>query len=236
MAENYYIILGINSGASAEEIKEAYRKNVQKYHPDHYGPDSSRFILIQEAYSVLGDPDRRKRYDKSLSGTSQRHSNLRSRPASKYRNDVEPLIPISNKSKFVNMSLFNSFQNYSPSFDEIFDRFYDNFTRSDFPKSERTENLGVEITISRSEAKSGGQIELMVPVRMYCPTCRGSGDVGFWECLRCDGYGIIDEELPLLISFPAGIKNQFSKSISLNRYGITNFYLTVTFKISDKLE
>jgi DnaJ-class molecular chaperone len=41
---NYYLILGIEADASKAEIKEAYRKMVQKFHPDHFGEDSSPFL------------------------------------------------------------------------------------------------------------------------------------------------------------------------------------------------
>lgn len=60
--KNYYSILGINPSATEEEIKSSYRKLARKHHPDR-GGDTSKFQEIQEAYSVLGDPKKRREYD-----------------------------------------------------------------------------------------------------------------------------------------------------------------------------
>ena len=69
MAENkrdYYEVLGVEKGASAEEIKKAYRQNAMKYHPDRNPGDKTaeeKFKELGEAYEVLSDDDKRARYD-----------------------------------------------------------------------------------------------------------------------------------------------------------------------------
>lgn len=64
--KDYYSILEINKSATADEIKKAFRKLAVKYHPDR-NPDNKqaeeKFKEISEAYEVLGDPDKRKKYD-----------------------------------------------------------------------------------------------------------------------------------------------------------------------------
>jgi len=63
MSKDYYKILGIDKGASKEEIKRAYRELAQKYHPDKKGGDEKRFKEINEAYQVLSDDNKRQQYD-----------------------------------------------------------------------------------------------------------------------------------------------------------------------------
>jgi len=74
MAEkDYYTILGVPRGATEDKIKHAYRGLALKYHPDRNPGDphaEERFKEVSEAYGVLGDPDKRRRYD--VEGTSFR--------------------------------------------------------------------------------------------------------------------------------------------------------------------
>jgi len=59
---NYYNTLGVNKSATQSDIKKAYRKLASKHHPDK-GGDEHQFRLIQEAYDVLGDEQKRREYD-----------------------------------------------------------------------------------------------------------------------------------------------------------------------------
>ena len=69
MADNkrdFYEVLGVEKGASAEEIKKSYRKKAMKYHPDRNPGDKEaeeKFKELGEAYEVLSDDDKRARYD-----------------------------------------------------------------------------------------------------------------------------------------------------------------------------
>lgn len=67
MPKDYYKILGVTKGASADAIKKAYRKLAMQYHPDrNQGKEewaNEKFKEINEAYAVLGDPKKRKQYD-----------------------------------------------------------------------------------------------------------------------------------------------------------------------------
>ncbi|MCC6840157.1 MAG: J domain-containing protein, partial [Flavobacteriales bacterium] len=64
---DYYTILGVDRGSTAETIRKAYRKLARKYHPDLNPKDKEaerKFKEINEANEVLSDPDSRKKYDK----------------------------------------------------------------------------------------------------------------------------------------------------------------------------
>lgn len=64
--ENLYQILGVRESATEEELKNAYRKLVKKYHPDSHPEDKEcekKFLAVSEAYRVLSDPQKRKAYD-----------------------------------------------------------------------------------------------------------------------------------------------------------------------------
>ena len=230
---DYYLILGIDWDASENEIKEAYRKMAQRYHPDHYDGDSAPFLKIQEAYQILSNPEQRRKYDRRFARRNLSIPQQSSVPTKKYTVETEPLIPIKDNPPLKNVSLFNSFETYMPSVEQLFDRLWRNFGQMESPKYEKAENLKVEVIINPEQAEKGGQLQLLIPVIMKCPLCYGSGSAGFWSCLRCTGYGTIKEELPLLVSYPGGIQGRFNKGISLHQFGITNFYLTVSIKVSE---
>nr|WP_320190089.1 DnaJ domain-containing protein [uncultured Desulfobacter sp.] len=129
MPKDYYLVLGITSDATLDDIKEAYRRLAKEFHPDHYGDNHSPFLAVQEAYSILSDPIKRQTHD--LEVLSQKKTlrpkcweNIRSGP----RKQIEPLI--SEQAQPMDLgtaSLSRSFHTYRPSFDELFDRIFSNF-------------------------------------------------------------------------------------------------------------
>ena len=65
--KDYYKILGVDKNASQDQIKSAYRKMAKQYHPDLHPGDNAaaeKFKEVNEAYSVVGDPDKRGKYDR----------------------------------------------------------------------------------------------------------------------------------------------------------------------------
>ena len=105
MAKSYFAILGISSGATADEIRSAYRRLAKEFHPDHYAGGSDRFQEVQEAYSVLGNRRRRREYEQRIRKVSPKTPLRRSSyPA------PEPLIPEDNPVDLGEVSPVRSFQ------------------------------------------------------------------------------------------------------------------------------
>lgn len=63
MSKDYYKILGVEKGASKDEIKKAFRKQAHEHHPDKTGGDDKKFKEVNEAYSVLSDDSKKAQYD-----------------------------------------------------------------------------------------------------------------------------------------------------------------------------
>lgn len=66
--KDYYNVLGVNDKSSGEEIKKAYRKLSLQHHPDKKGGDAEKFKELNEAYSVLGDNEKKQHYDMMRKG------------------------------------------------------------------------------------------------------------------------------------------------------------------------
>lgn len=60
--QNLYVLLGVAPGASADEVKSAFRRKAREAHPDLNG-DSAQFVALKEAYAILGNPEQRAKYD-----------------------------------------------------------------------------------------------------------------------------------------------------------------------------
>ena len=229
MAKSYFVILGVSPSATANEIKSAYRRLAKEYHPDHYSGGNETFREIQEAYSVLGNAQRRRKYERQISKKPVRVSVKRTH----YHPEPEPLIPKQDPIDMGEISPVRSFQTFSPSFEEIFDWLWRNFSSLSSPKSSRIQNLTLEVQLTRDQALNGGTARVMVPARHVCPTCRGYGEIGPYECSRCAGEGDISGELPISISFPPGLSKDHAVMIPLDRFGIQNLHMTVLFRPTD---
>jgi len=224
MAKNYYAILGISSRAQNDDIKAAYRRLIKEYHPDSYSGGSDIFRQIQEAYAVINNDQARREYDENIIPA-------RTEIPSGHSFSAKPAPRLSGKeaTDLDDFSLARSFQTFTPSFDEIFDWLWNNFSTFSYPKSGHMQNLTLEIPLSPEQALLGGNVRIMVPAKAICNTCRGRGSIGPYDCPRCAGEGAIVGEVPVLVSFQPGLRANQAVIIPLDRYGIRNLYLTVLF-------
>lgn len=238
MSRNYYVILGVASNASVEEVKSAFRRRARELHPDTSGLESGPFLEVQEAYGVLSDPERRRRYDASFrpSPVRRRPWGPSPEPLTKQRRAAEPLRPVETASSFQDIRLAESFAGFTPSFDELFDRWWSNFDAVSRPKAEKLESLTVEVVVGFDEARFGGRVLLQIPARATCPVCGGQGAVGRYACWQCEGQGALTADYPLEVEFPPALRDGYTVRIPLTRLGIDNFYLTVLFRVSGGVE
>lgn len=220
MSRDYYLVLGISTSATAEDIRAAFRRRSKELHPDASGLGSEPFTELQEAYAVLSDPERKRDYDR-LHALSETVRPMRRPPAE----------PITARRAPREFSLAHAFDLYRPSFDELFGRLWGNF-HGERPKGERPESLTVEVLASPEEANSGGRVRIGVPAEGACPMCRGRGAVGNFLCPRCGGGGAMVMEHWIDVDYPAGMRDGHTATVPLSHLGIRNLYLTVVFRVS----
>ena len=142
MRKNYYLILRLAPDATLDQIRSAFRRRALELHPDLSSAESDQFIELQEAYDVLSDPARRAIYDREAEEIPIRRMEA-ARPAETViprRRRAEPLTTARTAAGFEEMPLFRSFETFSPSLDEIFERQWSNFDLLTRPKAERLES------------------------------------------------------------------------------------------------
>lgn len=228
--KNYYLILGVAHDATQDEIQRAFRRHAKELHPDYYGQDSEPFLDLQEAYAVLSDPARRSAYDRRRRPIRRRAGGrVMAEPLRPREQRPEPLIP-EDAPPLEDLSLSRSFKTFSPSFAELFDRLWGNYSPSR-PEMEPLHSLTVEILLSPHQALRGGHVRLFVPAQLPCPLCRGRGGIGWFECARCHGAGVLLGEFPVTLRYPPGIVNNHVIQLALDEFGIENFYLNVVFRV-----
>ena len=179
MAEkrDYYEVLGLQKGASEEEIKKAFRKMAMKYHPDKNPGNKEaeeKFKEVNEAYSVLSDPDKKSKYDRFG------HAG------------VDP------NGMGGGAGGFGGFGGGFGGFEDIFDMFGSAFfggqRRANQPR--KGKDLQKAISITFEEAAFGTKKKIELTKFVTCPTCKGEGakpGTSKKTCPKCGGSGQISQ-------------------------------------------
>ncbi|HSV02212.1 MAG TPA: DnaJ domain-containing protein, partial [Phenylobacterium sp.] len=165
---DYYEILGVQRGCDDGALKQAFRKLAMEHHPDRNGgceDAASRFKEINEAYSILSDPQKRAAYDRFG------HAGLNGHGGAGQFHDVHDI------------------------FNEVFgDVFGDMFgmggRRNRGPA--RGQDLRYDLEISLEQAYAGAEVEITAPTTLNCEACAGSGakpGTSPTTCTTCNGAG-----------------------------------------------
>ena len=171
--KDLYGVLGVPKGASADEIKKAYRKLAREYHPDRNPGDAAaeeRFKEIQHAYDVLSDAEERKQYDAFGSEDGRRGFQPRD-----FNFDVGDLGDLGD--------IFGGIFGRGPG-------------RAQQPRAARGADLEVQVNLSFEDSLKGIETRIPVEVETACRECGGSGakpGTSPKVCPECRGRGVISE-------------------------------------------
>ncbi|HET9850122.1 MAG TPA: molecular chaperone DnaJ [Candidatus Saccharimonadales bacterium] len=170
---DYYEVLGVAKSASPDEIKKAFRRLAVQYHPDR-GGDETKFKEVNEAYEVLKDEAKRKRYDQFG------HAGVGSSAAS-------------GAGGFGGFSGFSGAENINFDFGDlglgdIFGSFFGGDFGGGTRRAGRNRGRDVEtaIEISFEQAVFGTEAELSLSMEDICPRCKGSSVEPGYELKTCD--------------------------------------------------
>jgi molecular chaperone DnaJ len=226
MNRDIYQALGLDPNASCEQIRAAYKYWAEELQPLPDSPVNEGLRELQDAYSALAHPRRRRAYDARL-----RQEHLPPRKSETFR-PLGPATPVRAAPVPRDISLCESFDSFHPSFAELFDRFWSNFDSVIRPKAERLESLTIDVPLTPDEAHAGGAVRVLVPARAQCSACAGHGALGDYQCWHCGGHGSITANYPVEISYPAGLLSEYIVRVSLSEFGIRNFYLIIRFRVA----
>ncbi|OGI95085.1 molecular chaperone DnaJ [Candidatus Nomurabacteria bacterium RIFCSPLOWO2_01_FULL_40_18] len=181
MAKDYYETLGVNKGASKDEIKKAFYKLAHKYHPDKKEGNEAKFKQVNEAYQVLSDDAKRSKYDQYGSADAQGFGGSQS------------------GFEGFDFSGAQGFGNGSTEFDfgNLNDIFSDFFGGGGGRREQRRgRDISTEVQISFADSIFGTNRKILITKTSNCLTCHGSGaKAGFSmvSCKTCNGQGQIRE-------------------------------------------
>ncbi len=189
---DYYKILGVPKNASQEEIKKAYRKLAHKYHPDK-GGDEKKFKEINEAYQVLGDPEKRAKYD-------QFGEAFASAGAGSQSGNWGGFGFGDNFSGFANDAFWQQKSgrkfDFDFNIDDILEDFFGFGRKTKRKNINRGEDIEVEIAIDLEDAFNGIKKKIVLRKMVVCPRCHGTGGepgTKIKECFTCRGTGEVQE-------------------------------------------
>lgn len=173
---DYYEVLGVDKNASESDIKLAFRRLAKKYHPDVSKEENAaeKFKEAQEAYAVLSDPDKRKKYDQFGHSAFQNNGG--------------------SAGGFQGFDGFD-FGDMGDIFDDILGGFgFSSNSRRSANGPRKGNDVLYRMTISFDEAVHGCEKDINLDTVESCPNCHGEGGFNSKTCPECRGSGTITSE------------------------------------------
>ena len=183
MSKDYYKVLGVDKSASTDEIKKAFLKLAHQYHPDKNGGKDDKFKEINEAYQVIGNPDKRKQYDQFGSagpgaggfGGGQGYGGFGG---------------FQNGGMNINMDDLGDLGEMFGGLGDIFGFGGGRSARKRGPQ--KGADIEATMTVDFMEAIFGVEKEVTLKKKVVCEKCHGSGaepGAKVEECSTCQGHG-----------------------------------------------
>jgi len=208
--KDYYKILGVPKNADDKAIKAAYRRLARKYHPDVNKGASERFKEINEAHTVLSDPEKRRRYD-TLGPDWERYARAGTGARSPFEGHE------------VRFEQFGDGGGFSDFFRSIFGdltggtRGAGGFRETDLGdlgdanwgergvRADHRRDVEATIELTIEEAFRGTRKTVSIELDEPCKTCGGAGHVDREPCPQCGGTGWARGRRHLDVKIPAGV-------------------------------
>jgi molecular chaperone DnaJ len=206
--KDFYAVLGVSATASQDEIKKQYRKLAKRYHPDANASDpkaAERFKEVSEAYTVLGDAEKRKQYDEmrrlgAFGGFGGGSPFGAGQPgASSARRGGRPG-PAPGPGPGGQPGANFKFEEFDVGglggLGDLFSSMFGNGAQAGGRPAgpERGQSVETTLNVPFRTAALGGKVPIELEVTEPCPTCHGSGGApgaSFKTCPECSGRGVV---------------------------------------------
>ena len=183
MAKDYYNILGVQKGATKDDIKKAFRKLAHQYHPDKQGGNEAKFKEINEAYQILSDDGKRATYD--TYGSDFNGANMGGQPGGGFGGF-----------DFSGFQQANGQQGFNGMEFDLGDIFGDFFGGGQRGRIKRGRDISMDLEIPFAEAIFGTERKVLISKTMACSECHGTGGkpgTKMKKCETCNGQGKVHD-------------------------------------------
>lgn len=208
--KDYYSVLGVARDADDKAIKTAYRRLARKHHPDVNKGQAERFKEINEAYAVLSDQEKRKRYD-TLGPDWERYARAGAEGPFEGADARGAGGPSGDFSDFFR-TIFGDLGGTGrrgrvrdTRRGGLGDIFTGEWSGAGGPETDKGEDVEAAIEVSLEDAFRGVTRRIALEISEPCATCGGAGHVGRTPCAECRGSGWSKSPRNLDVKIPAGV-------------------------------